>query len=173
MQTFMTGRIRDISVTIANRINTELGLVLIGAQSPGDAINALTRIFGGQRERAITIVRTELGRAFSAAAQERMLAAKAQVPGLKKQWRHSDKVHPRPMHLAIDGQIREIDEPYTLGNGVAIMYPRDPSAPAAETINCGCESLPYMERWEMANPTTRPVSAELARALKSRGRIPR
>lgn len=49
-------------------------------------------------------MRTELGRAFSAAAQERMEAASKIVPGLKKQWRRSGKLHPRIHHDLADGR---------------------------------------------------------------------
>lgn len=170
MRAFMTSKISDISTAAASKINEQLGLVIIGAQGPSDAIRALTKIFNGNRARAITIVRTELGRAFSTAAQLQMEEAQTRQPGLKKQWRSSKKVDPRPHHEAIDGQIREVDEPFTLGNGVEILYPRDPAADISETINCGCVSLPYMERWQVTTPGARPLTEEEVRARKSRGR---
>lgn len=170
MRTFMTGRIRDISTTIANRINAQLGLVIIGAQSPSDAVAAIKDLLEtGGRSRAITITRTELGRAFSTAANERMVAAAEHLPGLRKQWRRSGKIHSRLHHDSIDGQIQPMDEPFVLGNGVRIMYPRDPAAPAAETINCGCESLDYMENWDVTNPGKMPFTdQELALSATKR-----
>lgn len=158
MRTFMIDRIQDISNATANRIAGQLGLVTIGAQSPGDAISAIAQMVEGGRGRAITIVRTELGRAFSVAADERMSQAAEILPGLKKQWRRSGKIHSRLHHDSIDGQIVAQDEPFTLGNGVKIMFPRDPAAPVAEVINCGCESLPYMESWDVKNPGRVPFS---------------
>ena len=158
MRTFMTGRIADISSTVAGRINAQLGLVIIGSQSPSDAISAVDGLIDGGRTRAITIVRTELGRAFSVAADERMSQASEILPGLKKQWRRSGKIHSRLHHDSIDGQIVAQDEPFTLGNGVRIMFPRDPAAPVAEVINCGCESLPYMDSWDVKNPGRVPFS---------------
>ncbi len=148
MRAFMTDRIGDISLTTANRINNELGLVLIGAKNQHQAAAAIGEMIEGGRARATTIVRTELGRVYSVAAQERMEQAGKKLPGLKKQWRRSGKLHPRPHHDAIDGQVRAVDEPFTLANGVSLMFPRDPKAPAAESINCGCESIPYMESWD-------------------------
>ncbi|WP_119304964.1 phage minor head protein [Dongia deserti] len=148
MRSFMTDRIGDISTSVANRINSELGLVMIGAKTQHQAAEAIGALIDGGRARATTIIRTELGRAFSVASQERYEQAAKKLPGLKKQWHRSGKVHSRPQHDAIDGQVRAVDEPFTLGNGISLMFPRDPRAPAAETINCGCESVPFMDTWE-------------------------
>lgn len=170
MRTFMVGRIEDISATAARKIISELGLVIIGAQSPSDAIGKITDdLATGGRVRATTIVRTELGRAFSTAAHERQTLAAEIIPGMKKQWRRSGKIHSRLTHDAIDGQIRDVNEPFTLGNGVRIMYPRDPSAPPGETINCGCESLPYMDSWDVSTPGRRAFSAEEIALSKIKG----
>lgn len=168
MRHFMTDRIKNIGAVAVNRINSELGLVVIGNQSPGEAITSITRLLREQsRDRALTIVRTEIGRVFSAAGQQRQLQAANVVPGLKKQWRRSGKVHSRAAHDAADGQIREVDEPFNVG-GFELMYPRDPKAPASQTINCGCESLPHMENWEVQQPGRQPLSdAERARRIGS------
>ncbi|MGQ0545548.1 MAG: hypothetical protein ACT4P3_09485 [Betaproteobacteria bacterium] len=141
MRAFMIDRVKDIGVDAANKITAELGLVAIGAQSPSDAIGRVAEILGeASRARATTIVRTELGRAFSTAAQLRLEQAAGVVPGLKKQWRRSGKLHPRLHHDLADGQVREVNEPFVLkplGRApVELMYPRDPAAPASETINC-------------------------------------
>ncbi|MBI1397064.1 MAG: hypothetical protein GC151_13895 [Betaproteobacteria bacterium] len=176
MQTFMTDRIKDVSLEVVRKINTELGLVILGAQSPSEAIGKLAKIFDGQRQRAITIVRTEVGRAFSVAGQARLEQMAPRVPGLKKQWRRSGKIHSRPGHDAIDGQVRAIDEPFEVitprGEIVTLMHPRDPSAPPGETINCGCESLPFMDRWAVKNPDRKPFTdAELTPAELKRNPV--
>lgn len=160
MRTFMTDRIKDITLQAINKINAQIGLSAIGAQPVGDTIGAVSRVLGkGSRGRALTIVRTELGRAYSVATQQRQAQAAELLPGLKKQWRRSGKVHSRISHDAADGQIREVDKPFSIG-GVSLMHPRDPAAPAEETINCGCDNLPYMEGWDMATPGKKPFSAE-------------
>ena len=160
MRTFMTGRIEDITATLANRINTELGLVLIGAQSPSQAVGKVADIMRlNARTRAVTIVRTELGRAFSAAGQQRYSQAQQILPGLKKQWRRSGKRHSRADHDLADGQVQEVDKPFRVG-GINLMFPRDPKAPAKHTINCGCSSLPIMESWEVSQPGQQPFTEE-------------
>lgn len=161
MRAFMTDRIKDIGLVAANKINAQLGLVVIGAQTPSDAISSVTQILGEpSRARATSIVRTELARTFAVATQERMAQQAALVPGLKKQWRRSGKIHPRPHHDLADGQVKEIGEPFILnplGRGqVKLMFPHDPAAPAAETINCGCIMIPWKADWKATTPGRAP-----------------
>jgi len=162
MRSFMTDRMRDVGVKIAGRINSEIGLVAIGAKTPFEAIEAVAGLIEGGTGRATTIVRTELGRAFSVAGQARMEQASALLPGLKKQWRRSGKTHSREAHDLADGQVVGVDEPFTI-NGASLMFPRDPAGPAQETINCGCTTLPFMESWEVAQPGRHPFSDDEVR----------
>ncbi|WP_341893875.1 hypothetical protein [Ferrovibrio terrae] len=159
MKTFMTGRMEDVTATTINRINGQLGAVIIGAQSPGDAVNEISRHIEGGRGRAIGIVQTEVGRAYEAASQQRKEQAVEEVPELQKQWRRSGKRNSRPSHDLADGQIQAVDQPFMVG-GTAIMYPRDPKAPIKHTARCGCTSLPYMASWEVKHPREKPFTAD-------------
>ena len=153
MQAFQTSLMSDIGTTLANRINAELGLVAIGSQLQSQAITQIEgHLKTGGRSRATTILRTELGRVYATATQERMSQATKRLPGLQKEWRRSGKVHSRPAHNAMNGQRVGVNERFVIPfSGVHLRYPRDPNAPAAETINCGCESLPWMASWEKAD----------------------
>lgn len=156
MRAFMTDRIKDVGIQAANKINTELGLVVLGAQPPANAVMRVAEILKTtSRARAITIVRTELSRVYGTASQERLAQAAAVVPGLKKQWRRSGKLHSRIYHDLADGQVVDADKPFKLGNGIRLMFPHDPAAPAGETINCGCTALPWKADWEVATPGRR------------------
>lgn len=146
MRSFMTDRMENIAARAVVKINDQMGLVMAGAQSSTDAINSIAALLQGDRGRALTIMRTEIGRAYATATQERMIEAKQYLPALKKQWRKSGKLYGRLEHILADGQVRETDEPYDVG-GEKLMYPRDPEGSAKNTINCGCESLAYMEAW--------------------------
>jgi hypothetical protein len=160
---FLTDRLRDVPAEVARRINAEIALTMIGARTPGQAVSAVEAIVEGGRGRATTIVRTEMGRAFSMATQERQAQAAEVLPQLKKQWRRSGKLHSRKSHDLADGQIVPVDEPFIVG-GVKLMFPRDPAAPAAETINCGCTSIPIMDSWTVSQPGRQPFSdTELTR----------
>ncbi len=98
---------------------------------------------------------------YAVAAHERLLQAKESVPGLKKLWRRSGKIHSRLHHDAADGQIQDVDKPFVIHaktGPVKMMHPHDPKAPAGEVINCGCISLPHMASWDMATPGKKPFS---------------
>ena len=166
MRAFMVDRIKDIAIQAANKITAELGLVVIGARSPSDAITAVTKILGEpSRARAATIVRTEVGGVFSIATQARMIENAQILPGLEKQWRRSGKLHPRLHHDLADGQIQDVDKPFIVRPfgkpAVELMHPRDPKAPASERINCGCVAIPYMAGWDVTTPGRKLGSASL------------
>jgi hypothetical protein len=110
------------------------------------------------------------------ASDQRMAQAAAKVPGLQKQWRRSGKLHSRANHDAIDGQVVDVGQPFTLMTDrgpVKLMYPHDPAAPVGETINCGCIALPFKKSWQVVNPGAKPFS-NLEKALDPRkGRLGR
>ena len=144
MKNFATDRIRNISTETINRINGVLAYGLIGAKSFSQMVDGVQQqMEGSPRRRAITIVRTELPRAYSAAADETMkeVANRAPPGTIQKEWRRSGKPTGRPNHSAADRQVRDVDQPFDLIT-ISMMYPRDPNAPPGETINCGCFHTP-------------------------------
>jgi uncharacterized protein with gpF-like domain len=164
LRSFTTSRIKDIGVQSLRQIDQALGLVTIGAQTPFDAMKAVQKVLGDEgTRRAHTIVRTELGRAFALATQQRMEQAAARVPGMQKQWRRSGKIHSRWNHDAIDGQVQDVNKPFVLpthDGPLKMMHPHDPTAPIEEVINCGCIALPYRKSWAMATPGAKPFSEQ-------------
>lgn len=170
MRSFLTEKIKDVTLDAANAINAQLGLVTIGAQTPFDAVKKVSRILGGDTQRRATkIVHTELGRAYSTANQARMEQMAKLVPGLKKRWVKSGKLNPRHEHVVIHGQEQPIDKPFLLeGGAVKMMYPHDPAAPARHTINCGCASVPVVPKdnpYGFKRTTQDPDADEKARGL--------
>ena len=112
--------------SLANRINSELGFAIIGTRSTGETTGQVAALLKtGGRSRALTLIRTELGRAYSA-GQQRMEQASEVLPGLRKQWRRSGKLRAHLTHDAIDGQLRDADKPFSVA-GASLMFPRDPS----------------------------------------------
>lgn len=113
----------------------------------------------GYMNRADTIARDQIGRAFSVARQTKDSEVVKQVPDLRKRWRNSQDVLVRPSpryphqsryrwnHREAHNQIRKVDEPFDV-SGEALMYPRDPSGSAENILGCRCQSVPYMEEWE-------------------------
>lgn len=151
MRSFMTDKIKGIGTGAANLINTQLGLVVIGAQSPGDAVTGVRKILGDQsRAQATTIVRTELGRVFSISGFGRMQQAFKDGLPLEKEWLRSGKLHPRIGHNLAHGQTVPVDQPFLIpsstgGAATRMMHPHDPAAPAKEVINCGCAAVPKVD----------------------------
>ncbi|NMG29351.1 phage minor head protein [Aromatoleum evansii] len=146
MRGFLTEKIKGVTLEAANAINAQLGLVTIGAQTPFDAVKQVSSILKADTQRrATTIVHTELARAYSTANQARMEQTAKLVPGMKKRWVKSGKLHPRLSHAVIHGQEQLVGAPFLLeGGAVKMMYPHDPSAPARHTINCGCVAVPVV-----------------------------
>lgn len=169
LKALQTDRIRDISTTATNQVNTELTQAALGVQTPFEAASKVSSILQAPEKRARMIVRTELGTVYSEAGQQRMEQAVAiGVGGLQKIWRRSGKLHPRLTHDLADGQIVDVDKPFMVG-GIPIPKPRDPSIPPKERINCGCASLPHMAHWRLSTPGVRGYSAsELATSQTAR-----
>lgn len=92
-------------------------------------------------ERAALIAETETSAAYGFASQAAAMQAGVQY----KQWIHAGlPLVPREDHLAADGLIVPIDEPYPVGDP-PLMYPHDPDGSAEDVINCGCISIPATE----------------------------
>lgn len=97
---------------------------------------------GGALYRALTIARTEGGRIQSQSALDACHKAKDIGADVVKQWDSTLDGDTRPSHRHVDGEIRELDEPFSNG----LDYPRDPSGGAAEVVNCRCALL-QRARW--------------------------
>ena len=91
------------------------------------------------KKRAKTIVRTEAHRIQQASQEDVRQAAKAKGADVVKQWDATLDGKTRDSHAQLDGQIREVDEPFTIGTKKA-MYPGAFDDPA-EDCNCRCVAL--------------------------------
>lgn len=89
--------------------------------------------------RANTIVRTEGHRIQQASTDDARKKAKAAGADVVKQWDASLDGATRPLHRRLDGQIRDIDEPFEMG-GKKAMYPGKFNDPGQD-CNCRCVAL--------------------------------
>lgn len=101
--------------------------------------------------RAMNIARTEGHRVQNTARLDSMNAAKSKGADIVKQWDATLDGNTRPEHASLDGQIRELDEDFTVGGysgsspgnfGVAYM-----------DCNCRCCML-QRARWAVKGETT-------------------
>lgn len=89
--------------------------------------------------RAMTIARTEKGRVMADAGLEAMWKAKQAGADVVKQWDSTMDSRTRKDHKELDGQIREIDEPFEV-HGHKAMAPHRFGRPE-EDINCRCKCV--------------------------------
>lgn len=146
-------KISGLSGSAFDRIRGELSLGILGQKTPWQVTQAIAGtlespgVFRSISERAEIITQVEMGRAYSQATELGMESAKSSVPDLKKQWWHAGHPkQPRQNHLKLHGQIQPVGQKFLLGS-LAMMFPRDPKAPASEVIRCGCVHVPYMDVW--------------------------
>ncbi len=157
LQAVNTHQITGASSDLVNAINRQLGQVVLGVQSPHQAMQAVATLMPDRTKNQVRgIVTTNLGTAFNTASFESLKAQAKRDPKIKKQWRRSGKLHSRWNHDLADGQVQEVETPFELhgerGGTVTLMYPADPAAPVGEVIHCGCVVLPWKASWKMHTP---------------------
>lgn len=86
---------------------------------------------------AVRIARTEGHRVQVQSAMDACYKAKDMGADVVKQWDASLDKRTRDSHAKVDGEIRELDKPFSNG----LMFPSDPNGGAAEVVNCRCALL--------------------------------
>lgn len=171
---FSADLIRNVGAQTRNAINTEIRMAALGGRSTIEAMRRITDKLGGQAgrarvtqgvsARAETILRTEMGRVFNVSNHAQQQATARQVPELQKMWIATGDGRTRIEHLVAHGQLRRVDEPFTVG-GVSMMFPLDPSAPPHLTIRCRCRTVTVHPE---LGPVGGPLDARIAKELKRR-----
>ncbi|TXI17627.1 MAG: hypothetical protein E6Q67_13005 [Roseateles sp.] len=169
LQAVNTDRISGATAEMVQQINRQLGQVVLGVQSPFDAMQAVQTLMPEKTKAQVRgIVTSNLGTAFNTASWQALAAQAARDPEIRKQWRRSGKLHSRWNHDLADGQVQPVDQPFVLVSAdgrsqVELMYPADPAAPVGEVIHCGCVALPWKAGWKMKRATIQAYSpAEIA-----------
>ena len=105
-----------------------------------------TKMRGGALGKAYTIARTEGHRITNEAAYDAQKRAKEKGADSVKKWSAALDKRTRPHHARLDGQIKEIDEPFEI-DGLKAMYPGGFGV-AAEDINCRCRVV-SVPKWAL------------------------
>ena len=143
---------KDLSELMQLESHTQVEKILTTAMDEGQSVAEVTQALmdsGIRNEyvRARKTALTETLRAHSVANQEAMMQSPAVV---EKEGRHSGayRNEPRINHVAMQGQRVSKEAAYVLqgadGGVYYPLYPRDPSLPAGESINCHCISQPIV-----------------------------
>lgn len=116
------------------QIAQQIGFKMVGTyQNPGGAMAY-----------AMRIARTEGHRIQCQAGMDACYKAKDMGADVVKQWDSTLDGDTRESHKRVDGEIRELDEPFSNG----LDYPGDPSGGAGEVIHCRCALL-ERARWAL------------------------
>lgn len=99
---------------------------------------------------AIRIARTEGHRVQCQSGMDACHKAEEMGANVVKQWDAALDARTRDSHAKVDGEIRELDKPFSNG----LMFPGDPSGAAAEVINCRCALL-QRARWAVGGSFTK------------------
>lgn len=134
--------INDLSKKIAGEISRGMSSGQ-GYDEMARNIAAWARI---PKNSAMCIARTEAHRIQCRAAMDAQYKAKDKGADVVKQWDAALDGVTRPNHRKLDGQIRELDEPFEVA-GMKAMYPGDFGDPA-EDCNCRCAIL-QRARWAL------------------------
>lgn len=157
-----TDQIRGVWSELGTRLKATVRRAALGTVLPMEAQQAITtairdpKVFGTAAHRAEAIVRTELNRTYSLAADRRLQEANARLGGrLRKVWIVSVDARTRESHVEAGRRYAPggnpgpipIDEAFEVGDA-RLMMPQDPSGPASEVIQCRCTMAPFIDRSE-------------------------
>lgn len=125
--------------TLKKSVRNEITRGIASGMLYSDIARNVATVTGSPLNRAKTIVRTEGHRIQEASRNDARMAAKAKGAETVKQWESTLDGETRPTHRQLDGQIREVDQPF-MADGKEAMYPGDFGDPA-EDCNCRCMAL--------------------------------
>jgi len=117
------------------RYQEEVASGLVQGESIQSLSDRIKRVYNVSSSRSAAIARTETTGALNGSSQLYYEEAGA----TKKQWVVADS-EARDAHLALDGEIRDINKPFSNG----LMFPGD-DGPAEEVVNCRCTEIPIIE----------------------------
>jgi len=129
---------KQISAEISRGISSEMTF--------GEISRNIENRAGISQNNAIRIVRTEGHRIQCTAQMHGCEKAQSRGADIVKQWDSSLDGKTRDSHRRLDGQIREIDDPFEI-DGMTAMHPSGFGVPS-EDINCRCV-LNQRARWAL------------------------
>ena len=134
--------ITDLQKTIASEISRGISSGLGYAEMARNIANQASI----PKNRAMTIARTESHRIQCKATLDAQYEAKNKGADVLKQWSGTLDGETREHHRMLDGQIRELEEPFSVGK-FKPRFPGDFGDPA-EDCNCRCALL-QRARWAL------------------------
>ena len=122
---------------LKKRVASEVSRGISNSFSYRDMARNLNNAMGIGLNKSIRIARTEAHRVSQQSTMDAMRKAKDKGADVVKQWDATLDAKTRPSHQMVDGEIRELDKPFSNG----LMFPGDPHGSAGEVVNCRCVAL--------------------------------
>lgn len=122
---------------LKRRIASDVARGIATSLSYSDIARNIERVSRIGFNRAMRIARTEGHNMRMQGIERAQRKAKEKGADIVKQWDATLDGRTRDSHAAVDGEIRELDEPFSNG----MMRPGDSNASAAEVVNCRCVLL--------------------------------
>lgn len=119
------------------KINAEVTQGIIQGESMPHIAERLTKVQAMNMDSAIRAARTIVTGTETQGRMDMLREAEDMGIIVKKRWIATHDVRTRDWHTELDGQLKNIDEPFVNAAG-RIMYPGDPSASAENIYNCRC-----------------------------------
>ena len=119
------------------KVNSEVLQGIIQGESIPDIAKRLRNVVGMNRASAVRNARTTTTSAENKGRMDSFHRAQEKGVRIVKVWMATTDERTRDEHIELDGQEREIDEPFENSLG-EIMYPGDPDADPANVYNCRC-----------------------------------
>lgn len=110
---------------------------------------------------AVRISRTEGHRIQVQSGMDACYKAKENGADVVKQWDSTLDRKTRKSHQHVDGEIRELDEPFSNG----LMFPGDPNGGASEVVNCRCALL-QRARWAISDEEFTKMNGNTGQLIK-------
>jgi len=147
---------RTVSVNPIRDYNwnrSQIQSALTSAIMQGKSIEHLTDAFmvvmQKNRAAAVRNARTAYTSAQNCGVMQSMYDAKKMGINIKKQWYSMEDARVRHSHAKLDGEIQDIDKPFSNG----LMYPGDAKGAPAEVYNCRCTMLDYLPDYDDVEPS--------------------
>lgn len=137
---------------LSKQIAAEISRGISNAATYGEIARNIASFSNIPKNNAARIARTEAHRIQNKATADAQWKAKEKGADVVKQWDSTLDGRTRDSHRKLDGQIRELDEPFEV-NGMTAMQPGDFGDPA-EDCNCRCALL-QRARWALGNDFTK------------------
>ena len=125
----------------AQRVRSTLTRAIIEGKPIPDIADELgQQLATGNAKKMVLFARTAMTGAQNAGRVERLHDTQQMGIRVKKKWLAAHDARVRDTHAYLDGQERDVDDDFTVGD-MHIAYPGDPTAPPELVYNCRCTMI--------------------------------